>query len=368
MPPSKNKSAKAPEAHVPPPPPSTGAFDRAYVHDSLRKIKYIDIQLSKRGNPHPRSTPLSVLREDRLALTAYKDKLRAAKSMLNTHVDDYIDAHFASECRSLLGALHDSLPLEIRETVYESLFSNTRYYLNSKELDWTPDGGTEPRFPPGFIKIYGRLESDSRSTVVFAHVFKPTHVEDIVLRELVAVWYRVSIFDFDDYAGRSKHHVDYISEIMHFFKSDRWGTGHDLRELVRRVRIIFLLPWLQFTSDWPLEMDRPLLEMSHRPLGLDSAMKLKPTTRIRLSVNNLQCLCHNKACLGLAKELPKLYMLFDQLKLLLEHGYTVWISLLNRLEFEVKMEELNEKCWLDKAAAAQALSPIAPLNSGCRSK
>lgn len=243
--------------------------------------------------------------------------------------------------------------------IWGYVFSDSHVYVTMKQLDVIPKNCTEPQFSPKFLKSYVQSNSHGRETAVYGHVFNSSYVEEAVRRELINTWYRVMTFNFDngsDYLPAK--HPDYISQVMHLFKHDRWGMGFDLRELIKSVQITYLTSARGTFREFPLKIYYPLLQLPQSAPLLDPALKLMPSTKITLYVENVCCDCRDKSCLDLNTEMRRAFVLIGQIKLLLEHGLTVWVDLMHRLKFKAKMEELNEECWAEKAAAVQARSVV----------
>lgn len=251
------------------------------------------------------------------------------------------------------------------EMVYKSIFSGYHIYIEIDQLDLIPKGSTEPRFPPNFIESCGYFGSDWLSSARYGHVFETSHADDFVRREIINAWYRVTTFNFDCHSSfrRRPRHLDYVSQIMHFLKHDRWGTGFDLRALVKSIRITDFTSMI-IIDDLLSHRSTPFkLPLSLRANALGLVEKLNLSTNITLYLQDTRCGCPEFSCVDLNTKIKNMFVALGKVKLLLEHGSTVWIDLYHRLKFEAKMEELNEECWAEKAAAVQMRSVI---TSCCR--
>jgi hypothetical protein len=138
-----------------------------------------------------------------------------------------------------------------------------------------------------------------------------------------------------------------------------------MRDVIAEDSLLTLIKSVQITyvahatfRELLLKIGHPLLKPPHFTPLLDPGTKLKPSTKITLDVDNVSCDSRDKSNPDLNIEMRRAFVWINQVKLLLEHGLTVWIDLVLRLKFEAKIKELSEECWSDKAAAVQALSQV----------
>ncbi|EUC34318.1 hypothetical protein COCCADRAFT_35984 [Bipolaris zeicola 26-R-13] len=113
------------------------------------------------------------------------------------------------ECHSLCTSVHQALPREIRDMIYEYTHAQETIYVG----------------PEYFEKTTVPCESDAK-----AHYWSAQYVGAEMQREIIESWYRTTLFYF--YDKRNNNTV-----IEKFLDTDRWGHNIKPRDLICRARV-----------------------------------------------------------------------------------------------------------------------------------
>jgi len=137
-------------------------------------------------------------------------------SRLPAEIDERIMIQEGPCCRAFFQSLHNRLPKELREMVFEHIFQGTYVLLEAKDAEAENADDT-----PVCVK------QDNGRHYPYSYLLKPGYIHDSAIRtELIKAWFRTSNFIFTDAAL-----------IGHSLGRYPWSAGVDPLQLIRRVEL-----------------------------------------------------------------------------------------------------------------------------------